>query len=61
MSSSRGEGRGPTRRWDRAWSGTFVGRKQRYAQDADYRARASARRRAYHQAHKDEISTRRPY
>jgi hypothetical protein len=38
-----------------------VGRKQRYAQDADYRARESARRRAYHQAHKDEISTRRPY
>jgi Autographiviridae endonuclease VII len=35
------------------------GTKATYAQDADYRARESARRRAYHQAHKDEISTRR--
>jgi hypothetical protein len=36
-----------------------VGRKQRYAQDSEYRARESARRRAYHRAHKHEISTRR--
>jgi Autographiviridae endonuclease VII len=36
-----------------------VGRKERYARDADYRARESARRRAYHQAHKQEISVRR--
>jgi Recombination endonuclease VII len=36
-----------------------VGRKERYARDPDYRARASARRRAYHRAHKHEISVRR--
>jgi hypothetical protein len=36
-----------------------VGRKQRYARDAEYRARESARRRAYHQRHKHEISVRR--
>jgi hypothetical protein len=36
-----------------------VGRKERYARDADYRARESARRRAYYQANKQEISVRR--
>jgi Recombination endonuclease VII len=36
-----------------------VQRKERYARDAAYRARASARRRAYHRAHKHEISVRR--
>jgi Recombination endonuclease VII len=36
-----------------------VGRKERYARDADYRARESARRRAYHRTHKHEISVRR--
>jgi Recombination endonuclease VII len=45
-----GAGRGPAK---------FVGRKERYARDADYRARESARRRAYHRAHKHEISVRR--
>jgi Autographiviridae endonuclease VII len=36
-----------------------VRRKERYARDAAYRARASARRRAYHRRHKHEISVRR--
>jgi hypothetical protein len=36
-----------------------VQRKERYARDAAYRARESARRRAYHRAHKHEISVRR--
>jgi Recombination endonuclease VII len=36
-----------------------VRRKERYARDAAYRARESARRRAYHRAHKYEISVRR--
>jgi Recombination endonuclease VII len=36
-----------------------VRRKERYARDAAYRARESARRRAYHRAHKHEISVRR--
>jgi hypothetical protein len=37
----------------------FVGRKERYARDAAYRARESARRRAYYRSHKHEISARR--
>jgi Autographiviridae endonuclease VII len=36
-----------------------VDRKERYARDADYRARVTARQRAYDQAHKHEISVRR--
>jgi hypothetical protein len=46
----QGAGRGPAK---------FVQRKERYARDAAYRARESARRRAYHRAHKHEISARR--
>jgi hypothetical protein len=36
-----------------------VGRKERYARDAKYRARESARRRAYYRSHKHAISARR--
>jgi Recombination endonuclease VII len=36
-----------------------VDRKERYARDADFRARERARRRAHYAAHKDEISARR--
>jgi hypothetical protein len=36
-----------------------VDRKERYARDADYRARVKARQRAYNQAHKHAISVRR--
>jgi Recombination endonuclease VII len=36
-----------------------VDRKERYARDADYRARVQARQRAYNQAHKHAISVRR--
>jgi hypothetical protein len=36
-----------------------VDRNERYARDADYRARVQARQRAYNQAHKHEISVRR--
>jgi hypothetical protein len=37
-------------------TGKFVDRKERYARDADYRARESARHRAYRQAHRHELS-----
>jgi Recombination endonuclease VII len=47
------------RDFDGAGVGQRVGRKERYARDADYRARESARRRAYHRTHKQEISVRR--
>ena len=47
------------RDFDGAGVGQRVGRKERYARDADYRARESARRRAYHRTHKHEISVRR--
>jgi hypothetical protein len=36
-----------------------VDRKERYARDADYRARVTARQRAYNQTHKHAISVRR--
>ena len=39
--------------------GQSVDRNERYARDADYRARVTARQRAYDQAHKHEISVRR--